>query len=157
MGIILSPIIILDQNILQVKKNSGRLLILNIVRKVFAIIPILFGIYISVEAMLISDIVVTYLVSTPLTIYYSTQKYLKYGVIDHIFDLIKILVASFFMGGAVYALIFLNLSSIITLILQILAGIVLFILLSWVMRIDEFIELKVILTPYVRKWRKIQF
>ena len=157
LGIILSPIMILDQNILQVKKNSGRLLILNIVRKVFAIIPILIGIYISIEAMLISDIVVTYLVSTPLTIYYSTQKYLKYGVIDHILDLIKILFVSFFMGGVVYTLIFFNLSSILTLILQLLTGIILFILLSCVMKIDEFSELKIILTPYVKNMRKIQF
>lgn len=150
-SIILSPLRILDQNILQVKKDSGTLLILNIVGKAFAVVPIIIGIFVSIEAMLIATAVVTYIFTTPLTIIYSTKKYLGYGILGHLIDLSKIIAPSFFMSIVVYSVVFLGMNDYMTLVCQILSGIICFVVICRIIRIEEYNDLKLIVLSYLKK------
>lgn len=151
-SLILSPLRLLDQNVLQVKKDSGTLLLLNVVGKIFSVVPIIIGIFVSIDAMLISVAVVSYLVTTPLTIIYSTRKYLNYGLKGHFCDLSIIVMISFLMGLLAYLISLIGLDYRLTLVLQLLACVFLYILFSYLFEIEEYYELKNIVASYYNRF-----
>ncbi len=150
-GTLLSPLRILDENVLQVKKDSSTVLILNIVGKTFAVVPIVLGIMFNIKIMLLASAFISLFVITPITITYSTKKYLQYGIINHIHDLGLILLLSFFMGGAVYGLSFIHLPLFLMLILQIVVGVTVYVVFSKLLKIDEYSETKDFIVFYVKR------
>ncbi len=154
-GLLISPIIILDQNVLQVKKKSGTVLLLNIITKAFAVFPIAIGIIYSIDAMLIISSLLGYTVIAPVTIAQSTGKYLNYGVLDHIKDLFKIIVVSLLMGAAMYVVPSEGISDYLILIMQLVVGISSFIVLCVICKISEYYTIKSIIYSYGKKLKHI--
>lgn len=154
LGIMFVPLRIIDENVLQVKKNSTMVLILNIVGKAFAVIPIVLGILYSIKIMLIASTVISIFILTPATILLSTKKYLHYGIIDHLRDLGKILIISLLMGTIVYSLSKLNFSNIVVLSIQIVIGAFFYSFTSKLMKEEAYDDAKELLLSYLNRIRK---
>ena len=154
LGMIFSPLRILDENVLQVKKDSSMVLILNIVGKAFAVVPIILGIMYNIKIMLIASAVISVFILTPLTIIFSTKKYLNYGVMDHVKDLGKIFTISIIMGCIVYALQLLPIPTIVILTLQILSGVLFYIVASKLLKVDAYDDTKEICLSYLKHIKK---
>lgn len=150
-GILFSPVNILDQNVLQVKKDSRRVLQLNVMGKLFAALSVIVGIIFCVEAMLIMTALINTLIVTPLIIFYSTNKYLGYRYIDHFNDLRRILLATLVMGCSMQIVAYLSSNSTIVLGLQIIAGFFCYWGMCIMLKIEEYLEFKSIVVNYLRK------
>ena len=142
--IMLSPVQIIDLNVLQVKKRSDIVLKLNIIGKVFAILPLFIGAIYSIEAMLITTIVIRTLIIVPLTVLYSTGKFLSYGLLDHVRDLSKTFIAASVMGFCVYCLSFMSVNYFIMLLLQLFTGVIIYVAMCHLLKINEYYEFKLI-------------
>ena len=75
------------------------------------------------------------------------KKLIDYGWKEQVTDIIPIMVTSLIMGGAVWLCSLLPLSGIILLLIQIVAGIVIYIILSHIMNLESYLYLK----EYVKK------
>lgn len=161
-GSMLYPLHAINLNMLQVQGRSDLFLKLEILKKIFAIGPILLGIFISIYWMLLGS-VFTGFVSFYLNAYYSGP-FLKYSVRDQIKDTLP----SFFvgMGAAVIAYIPLlaynlwgtNISwhsaALLILLIQCIIGTLFTILLCERFQLDEYKELKDILKKFLLKVKK---
>ena len=93
---------------------------------IFASIP--FGIY----AIMISSIVAS-TINLFITSYY-VNKYIGYSIFDIIKDVLPTLVMAGIMGGAVYALTLLPIAPILTLVVQIVAGVSIYLVLCLIFK-----------------------
>ena len=66
------------------------------------------------------------------------SKLLQYGVLEQLGDVALILLASIFMGLITWLVYCLNLSSILTLLLQVIFGIVAYVVISKILKIDSY-------------------
>jgi O-antigen/teichoic acid export membrane protein len=151
-GILFSPLRILDENALQVKKQSGLVLALNIIGKTFAVFPIVLGIMFNIKLMLVASAIINTFIMTPLVIAMSTGKYLNYGIKDHLCDLYQMLIVALSMGFLVFTLSYINASSIVVLFLQLVAGVLFYIIASKLLKISEYEDLKSIILSYIKKY-----
>ena len=117
---VLYPLHAINLNMLQVEGRSDLFLKLEIIKKCIAVIPIILGIFISIEAMLWCN-VVTGLFAYYLNSYYS-GKFIDYSMKEQVKDIMP----SFFLAGImaiiVYLLSFIPLSVYIILPIQVLTG-----------------------------------
>lgn len=66
------------------------------------------------------------------------RKLIGYGFIQQFIDLIPLLFASIVMGGIAYSIQFLGLSDILTLVIQVIVGILVYLILSWLLKLPRF-------------------
>ena len=134
---------------LQVQGRSDLFLKLEIIKKVFAVAPILLGIFIDIYYMLWGS-VVTGLISYYLNSYYS-GKYLNYDFWSQVKDIAP----SFLLASAAsiiaYAVSLLPLSNYIIFPLQLIVGLIVLLVLSELFRREEYVELKKILFSTINK------
>ena len=116
----LYPLHAINLNMLQVEGRSDLFLKLEIIKKCIAIIPIVLGIFISIEAMLWCN-VVTGLFAYYLNSYYS-GKFIDYPMKEQVKDIMPSFLLAGFMAIIVYLLSFIPLSVYIILPIQILTG-----------------------------------
>ena len=117
---VLYPLSAINLNMLQVEGRSDLFLKLEIIKKCIAVIPILMGIFISIEAMLWGN-VVTGLIAYYLNSYYS-GKYIGYTMKEQVKDILPSFILAALMAAAVYPISLLNLPSYAILIIQVLTG-----------------------------------
>ena len=116
--------------------KSGVSLILNIIGKVLVLIFIFLTFRHSVRLMIISTIFASLLMQVLSAFVYA--KHLQYKVLDQLADILPSIILSIFMGAIVYSITFMNFGHLITLIIQIPAGIAIYMLASKVLRLESF-------------------
>lgn len=146
-GGILYPIHAYNLNILKVKGRSDLFLRLEIFKKVIVIITIISSISFGIIGLLYGTII-TSIIAFFINTYY-TGKLIKYSSFKQLKDLTPILIVAALTGGLVYSLdvLLLNkiLNDIFRLIVGSIFGIIIFYLLSILLRLDSLNELKLII------------
>lgn len=130
------PIHTANLNAMKAMGRSDLFLILEIIKKVIGIIAIVSTMFISVEAMAYSLLVVSVLSQIINT--WPNRKLLGYSYGNQILDILPQILLSTFMGAIVYSFQFIGLSSLITLLIQIPVGVLVYIALSKLFHIDSF-------------------
>ncbi len=129
---------ILNSANLQAIKAIGRsdvFLKLEIIKKLVGLALLVIGVYIGVYAIALSFVVTTIL--SNLINSFPNKKFLGYGFKEQIVDISHSISLSLVMGIVVYAVSFIGLSDLVTFILQIITGIVVYVLAAKVTKMKE--------------------
>ncbi len=131
------PFSIANLNAIKALGHSEKVLKLEVIEKVFSIglliITLKMGvIWIGISYM-VGELFSTILCAIP------NRKLIGYGFIQQFIDLIPLLFASIVMGGIAYSIQFLELSDILTLVIQVIVGILVYLILSWLLKLQGFI------------------
>ena len=148
----LYPIHALNLNILQVKGRSDLFLYLEIIKTIVptVLIFIVFWMDWGITA-LVATVVLDSHISLFINIYFSGRE-ISYSVKEQIQDLLPIYAISLAMGAIVYGIGgFLPFSNLPTLLCQIGIGVVLYILISKLFKIQEFDTVLDLLVPVIKK------
>ncbi|WP_223634439.1 lipopolysaccharide biosynthesis protein [Planococcus sp. 4-30] len=148
----LYPIHALNLNVLQVKGRSDLFLYLEIIKTIIPTILIVVVIWMDWGiTILVVTIVLDSYISLFINIYFSGRE-ISYGAKEQIWDLLPIYAISVGMGAVVYGVgKLLPFSELLTLILQIGLGVVLYILISKLLKIKEFDTVYDLLVPMIKK------
>ena len=130
------PIHTANLNAIKAMGSSDLFLILEILKKAIGLIAILITMWISVMAMAYSLIVTSVL--SQLINSYPNKKLLNYSYAQQFKDMLPQICASLFMGVVVYCVQFLGFNSLITLLIQVPVGVLLYVGISKLFRIDSF-------------------
>jgi O-antigen/teichoic acid export membrane protein len=145
----LYPLHSLNLNMLQVQGRSDLFLRLEIIKKIIAIGPLFFGIFVNIYWMLGSS-VVTGLIAYYLNAYYSGP-FLNYSIKEQIKDILPSFGVSMMMAIPVFAMSFIPLNPIILLSLQIILGAAITIGICEATKLPEYLEIKGIAMPIINK------
>ena len=130
------PIHTANLNAIKALGRSDIYLKLEIIKKIIGLVLLFttmwFGVMVMAYSALISSILSQIINSWP------NRTLLDYKYIDQIKDILPSLLISLIMGAAVYCIKFIGLPSIITLVVQVLCGVFLYIILSKLFHIDSF-------------------
>lgn len=148
---VIYPMQQININMLTVQGRSDILLLLQVIKCVLAVGPIMLGIYCGIYWMLFGSVVIGW-IALFLNSYYSGKKF-NYKWWHQITDIAPSLGLALFMGAIVYALSFLHLSPFILLPIQITVGILVIVLVCEVSKFEPYCELKGIAISYVKKIR----
>lgn len=148
----LQPLNAINLNILQVKGRSDWYLKLEIVKKIIAVGPLLLGVFVSLEWMLYGLIFVS-------VIHYALDSYYSGSLMGYsVWAQVKDILPSFFMASVmallVYPLSLLAWSSWLILSCQLLLGFLLVVLMGEVFRVSAYVEMKDIVSGYIKQLRK---
>lgn len=141
------PLQAINLNILQVKGRSDLFLKLEILKKCFAIIPILLGIFFNIDSMLYGYIFVSF-VSYYINSYYSIDL-LQYSILNQIRDILPSFVISIIVSCIMFSFSYIHISNYIILPLQLLIGLIISLSIYEKIKLDEYIELKQILIKLI--------
>ena len=133
---ILYPIHTANLNAIKAVGRSDLFLKLEIIKKVIGLAAVLVTMWHSVMAMALSLIVTTIINSVVNA--FPNSKLLGYSYFEQIKDLFPTIVISIIMGISVYSVNLLNMSNIVTLVVQILLGVVVYILCSVIFKNETF-------------------
>ena len=145
----LYPLHALNLNMLQVQGRSDLFLKLEIIKKCVAVIPLSLGIFVGIYWMIWGS-VFTSMFAYYLNSYYS-GKFLNYNILTQIKDILPSFGLSVVMALLVYSMSFIPLNPFILLPLQIVAGAVITLAICEVTKLPEYMELKGIVTPSIKK------
>lgn len=125
-----------QRHALNARGKSGISLKLNIVSKIVSLTLLLLTFKISVKVMILSSIIGSLIMLIISAFFY--RKHLKYKFRHQMADILPPILLSALMGAVVYSVQLLSLSNILTLLIQVPVGIVVYILLSVVFKVDSF-------------------
>ncbi|EIM06128.1 O-antigen repeat-containing transporter [Planococcus antarcticus DSM 14505] len=148
----LYPIHALNLNILQVKGRSDLFLYLEIIKTIIPTTMIFIVIWMDWSIiMLVATIVLDSHISLFINIYFSGRE-ISYSVKEQVRDLLPIYAISFGMGAVVYGIgRLLPFSELLTLLLQIGIGLVLYVGICRLLKIKEFDTVYDLLVPVIKK------
>ncbi len=138
-----------QRNALNARGKSGTALIMNIIGKSVTVICLLATFWYSVELMITSSIIASCICLVINAFFY--RKHLGYRFRDQIADVLPPVLLAATMGLLTYGVMHLNLSSGITLLIQIPLGIGLYVLGSWMFRFDSFKYLLGMINTFLRR------
>lgn len=147
----LYPLHAINLNMLQVQGRSDLFLKLEIIKKIIAVGPLLMGIFLNIYWMLLGS-VITGFISFYLNAFYS-GRFFNYSIGEQIKDILPSFIVAILMALVVFAMSFINLPSIVVLIIQLLTGVVLVVILCELTKLDAYLEIKNILMSFVNKMR----
>ena len=130
------PIHTANLNAIKAMGRSDLFLKLEIIKKIMGIILLLITMNISVIAMAVS-LLISGLISQIINSW-PNKKLLNYSYFDQLKDIITNILLAVFMGICVYFINFLQLSTIITLLIQIIFGAIIYIAGAKIIKIDSF-------------------
>lgn len=139
----LYPLHAINLNILQVLGRSDIFLYLEVLKKFIGLFPIVIGIFCGIYYMLLASIF-TGIISLYLNTWY-TGKTLNYTFVNQLRDIAPSYFTAFVIALAVYFLKYLPVSSWLVLLLQITIGIIVGFIISEVLKLEEYKEIKKIL------------
>ena len=142
------PIHTANLNAIKAMGRSDLFLKLEVIKKVIGLIVLVCTMWFGVEAMTYS-LLVTNIISQIINAYPNRQL-LGYSYIDQIKDILPSIAMALFMGFCILAVELLNLGAIATLMTQIVLGIIIYIWLSIIFKVD-------ILWIWLRKLRTDSF
>ncbi len=143
---LLYPIHSINLNILKVKNRSDLFLFLEIVKKTTLTILIVFAILLDYGVIgLILAAIANSFISLFINTYYSSKE-INYSFFQQIKDMLPSFVITIFMFLVVYKLdSIIQINILVDLFAQITIGVVLYLGLSWILRLDEFNIIKSLL------------
>lgn len=147
----LYPLHAINLNMLQVQGRSDLFLKLEIIKKIIAVGPLLLGIFLNIYWMLWGS-VFTGFIAYYLNAFYS-GRFLNYSIWEQIKDILPSFIVAIMMALVVFAMSFINLPSLVLLILQLVAGVVLVVVLCELIKLDAYIEIKNILLSFINKMK----
>ena len=140
---------------LQIAKALGRsdiTLITSVVRNVLEIIAIALTIRLGVIYLAIT-VPILAVVSFFINGYPST-KFIKYNYIEQILDIFPIIIASSIMGGLVYLISYIEISNVLILAFQIILGIIIYLIISILFKIDSYNYILDLIKTFFKKKRE---
>jgi len=146
------PLHTANLNAIKALGRSDIFLKLEIIKKIIGITAILCTMWISVEAMAYSLLVTSIL--GQIINSFPNKKLLKYSYLSQLKDMLPQISLSILMGLIVYCVQFLNFNSVITLIIQVPLGALIYILGSKLFHIDSFEYLLTLLKSFITKRKK---
>ena len=149
LSLMLYPLHLININMLTVQGRSDIQLMLQIIKCILAIGPVLIGIYVGIYPMIISSVVVGWL-SLLLNAYYSGKRF-QYTWWQQLKDISPSLLIAFIMAIPVYLLTYLPLSDYIILPIQVIVGFVITITLCEAFKREEYLQLKGIVISYGKR------
>lgn len=150
-AVLLYPLISLNLNILVVKGRSDLYLFLEILTKILVIPIIIIGIYTNIKIMIIGMIIHSFINFLIISKY--TSRILDYRTFEQIKDILAGLIIPLITAAAIWMLQkYFYLSILNQLLLLTPMGLILITLISFWFKEDGFMEVKYILTPYVKKY-----
>lgn len=148
----LYPLHAINLNMLQVEGRSDIFLYLEIVKKILAIGPICIGIFVNIYWMLVASIIVG-IISFFLNSYYS-GKTLHYSSWMQIKDIAPSYAVALAIAISIYFFKYFPISSWIILPLQLVVGVIVFLAICRMTKLQEFEEVKQIVLPLIHKLKK---
>lgn len=133
------PIHTANLNAIKALGRSDMFLKLEIIKKTVGLVLLFATVFISVEALAVSLLLSSVL--SQLINSYPNKKLLGYSYSDQIKDILPNIGLSVAMGAVVYAIQFIGLNDILTLMIQVVSGIVVYIALSKIFKADSFVYL----------------
>lgn len=130
------PIHTANLNAIKAMGRSDLFLKLEIAKKAVGLVSILATMFISVEAMAYSLIVST--VASQIINSWPNKKLLGYSYLEQVKDMLPQIVLSCVMGAVVYCVNFLGLGDILTLLLQVLVGVLVYVMGSLLFKVESF-------------------
>lgn len=143
------PVHTANLNAIKAMGRSDIFLKLEIIKKIVGIIAILVTFKISVMAMAYS-LLVTGVLSQIINSW-PNKKLMDYSYLEQLKDILPGILLAAFMGGCVYCVNFLNLSSIVKLIIQVPLGAVIYIGLSALFKLESFTYCWDMAKPVIQK------
>lgn len=148
----LYPLHSINLNMLQVQGRSDLFLGLEIIKKIIGLAPLFIGAFVGIFPMLYT-IVITSIISYFLNSYFS-GKLLGYSSWMQLCDIAPSFFSSLIMAIIVYCLKFLPISNWFILPMQIAVGLIVFILICKITKIEEYKEVMNMIKPVLNKIKK---
>lgn len=145
------PVHTANLNAIKALGRSDLFLKLEIVKKIVGLIALFATMNISVKAMAYSLLVVSVL--SQIINSWPNRKLLNYGYLEQLKDILPGIIIAVCMGACVYCVHFIGLSDVLTLCIQIPLGMVIYILLSKILRMESYQYLSGILIGFIRSKR----
>ena len=142
LSMVLYPLHALNLNMLQIQGRSDIFLVLEIVKKIIGVVPLLLGIFVNIYWML-WGVVITGVIAFFLNSYYTGKK-LKYSSWMQLKDISASFTVSLIMAVAVYFLKYIPVSYWVVLPLQLLVGTTMFFVICEKIKLEEYLEIKAI-------------
>ena len=146
------PLHAINLNMLQVLGRSDIFLYLEIIKKVIGLVPICIGIFVDIYWMLVASILVGF-VSLYLNSWY-TGKALGYTFWKQLSDIAPSFGIAFAIAISVFFFKYLPMSNWLILPIQIAVGLIIFILMCKVSKIEEYKEVIKMIKPVLNKIKK---
>ena len=143
------PVNTANLNAIKAMGRSDLFLKLEIIKKVVGIISILITFKISVMAMALSLLVTSVL--SQIINSWPNKKLMNYSYLEQLKDILPGILLAAVMGGCVYCVNFLHLNSIVTLLIQVPLGAIIFIGLSALLKLESFTYCLDMVKPIIRK------
>lgn len=145
----LYPLHAINLNMLQVKGRSDLFLKLEIAKKIIGVIPLLIGVYVDIQWMLVSSVVVGF-GSYYLNAFYSGTL-LGYSFFAQLKDLFPSFSICAIMGVLVYLTGFLSYSPVAVLIIQVMVGAISMITFCECLKLKDYMELKSVVVSIISR------
>lgn len=143
------PIHTANLNAIKAMGRSDLFLKLEIIKKIVGMVLLLATMWISVEAMAYSLLIST--IASQIINSWPNQKLLDYSYISQLKDMLPQIILSCIMGVIVYCVQFLELSNILTLVIQVIIGATIYISFSAVFKFDSFNYILNMLKNFVKR------
>ncbi len=146
------PLHTANLNAIKALGRSDKFLILEIIKKAVGITLLLIsmwhGVFAITLSLLVSDIICQVINSWP------NRKLINYGYFEQLKDILPSIIMAWVMGGIVYCVNFLGLSDIITLLIQVPLGVVIYALGAKLFRMESFDYLLDVIKSIIGKKEK---
>lgn len=146
------PVHTANLNAIKAVGRSDLFLKLEIIKKVVGLLVLLISMNISVMAMAYSLLFTS--VASQIINSFPNKKLLNYGYLEQLKDILPGILLAVFMGGCVWTVTLLNLSPIITLLIQVPLGGIIYIGLSALLKLESFTYCLGIVKPILNKFFK---
>ena len=153
LSMVLYPLHSINLNMLQIQGRSDIFLILEIIKKIIGVVPLLLGIFVDIYYML-WGVVLTGIISFFLNSYYTGKK-LHYSSWMQLKDVAPSFIISFIIAGSVYFLKYLPLSYFYILFVQIIVGFMVFFIFCELTKMEEYVELKIMALKAIDKIKSL--
>ncbi|MDO4564021.1 MAG: lipopolysaccharide biosynthesis protein [Clostridia bacterium] len=146
------PIHTANLNAIKAMGRSDMFLKLEIIKKIVGLTALAVTMWISVEAMAYSLLFTTFI--TQIINSWPNKKLMNYSYIDQLKDMLPQIILSAGMGAIVYCVNFLNLSSILTLLIQIPLGVAIYVTGSKLFHLESFAYVWTIVKGFLHRKKK---
>lgn len=147
------PIHTANLNAIKAMGRSDLYLILEIIKKSVSLFLILGSMWFGVLAMALSSLVGSLL--GQIINSWPNKKLLNYSYLEQIKDILPSLLIALIMGGLVYCVNFIDLASWLKLFIQVPLGIIIYILLSWLFKVETFTYCINLVKSFLRKRKEV--
>lgn len=148
----LTPLHSINMNMLMIQNRSDIYLLLEIVRKIVAVLPIIVGMYFGIKWMLVG-VIFTAVINYFLNSYYSGRN-LNYSAWKQLKDVAPAYMVGSTVALSIYFLKYLPISNFIILPLQLIVGTVVLLTVCEISNLPEYVEIKNIVLDVLQKFKK---